>query len=658
MKLVKLLDLTLRNFKGIRQFSLQANGEDIAVYGDNAVGKTTLFDAFIWLLFNKDSNNRSTFEIKTLDESNQALHGLEHEVSAVLEVDGKLLTLKKVYKEKWTKKRGSADAVLSGHTTDHYIDDVPAKQKEYESTVSNIVDEEIFKLLTSPTYFNEQLKKEQKRALLLEICGDITDDEVVSSSSDFAKLPEILSNRSVEGHKKMVGEKLKEINRAMKDIPVRIDEAHRSMPDVSGMKESDIREEIDGLHSQVSEKQDEINRIQSGEKITSQQNKISELEGELQHIKNQLQAVSLDKVSEQRRAVAKLQERAENIEFDITRLKRKYTDNETAMQQENEEAEKLRNEWHAVNAEEFTDLPAEDCPTCGQSLPSEQVEEAKSKALSAFNASKSERLERITERGKQATNRAKELQEDNALLESEIAQKQQQYDRLKSDIETDMQELERLKGDMQDVSINPDYQAKQQEIEETKKVIASLRESNQSAIDQVRNEIANLRDQLSAKERDLAKFAQIESTNRRIDDLKNEERKLAKENERLEMELFLIEEFTRAKYHLLESRINSKFKFAQFKLFRDQVNGGIDDVCETLYKGVPYSGGLNNAARINVGLDIINTLSEHYGLCAPIFVDNSESITQIAETSAQLILLVVSAADKELRLEKKVKEAV
>lgn len=74
-------------------------------------------------------------------------------------------------------------------------------------------------------------------------------------------------------------------------------------------------------------------------------------------------------------------------------------------------------------------------------------------------------------------------------------------------------------------------------------------------------------------------------------------------------------------------------------------------MCETLYEGVPYGSGLNNAAKINVGLDIINTLSEHYGILAPIFVDNAEAVTKFINVDAQLISLVVSEKDKQLRVE-------
>ncbi|MNC37535.1 hypothetical protein D3C75_861030 [compost metagenome] len=178
-----------------------------------------------------------------------------------------------------------------------------------------------------------------------------------------------------------------------------------------------------------------------------------------------------------------------------------------------------------------------------------------------------------------------------------------------------------------------------------------MRTSGEDAAAIARSEIRQQRAEIEEMERDLAKFDGVRRSQLRVTELENQERELAAEYERLQHELFLCEEFTKTKVSMLDAKINSKFKLARFRLFEDQINGGIKEVCDTLYKGVPYDGGLNNAARINVGLDIINTLGEHYGFSAPIFVDNAEAVTKLISTDAQVIRLVVSEADKKLRIE-------
>ncbi|MCK9327365.1 MAG: AAA family ATPase, partial [Bacteroidales bacterium] len=232
---MRLISLRLTNFKGIRDFTLGANGEDVTVYGDNGTGKTTLFDALMWLLFDKDGRNKKDFEIKTLDENNRPLHGLNHEAEGVFDLDGRQLTLRKVYAEKWTKKRGTAKSVFSGHTVDHFIDGVPVKKGEYESKIAALIPENIFKLLTSPLYFNEQLHWTERRKLLLEVCGDISDTDVIASSKELAELTTIIpSGRTLDEHKAVIAARRAEINKELGKIPVRIDEASRALPSITG----------------------------------------------------------------------------------------------------------------------------------------------------------------------------------------------------------------------------------------------------------------------------------------------------------------------------------------------------------------------------------------------------------------------------------------
>ena len=204
-KELKLISLTLKNFKGIRSFHLDARGENARVFGDNATGKTTLFDSFLWLLFDKDSQNKKDFSIKTLDGNGKEMHNLEHEVEGMFSLDGRTITLRKVFTEKWTRKRGSATSEFTGHETNYFIDGVPVKKKEYVDRVDQIVKEDIFKLLTSPSFFNEQVKWQDRRKILLEICGDISDMDVIASESKLSSLPGILNGRTIEEHRKEIG---------------------------------------------------------------------------------------------------------------------------------------------------------------------------------------------------------------------------------------------------------------------------------------------------------------------------------------------------------------------------------------------------------------------------------------------------------------------
>lgn len=644
MREMRLVRLHLRNFKGIREFELDAQGQDVDVYGDNATGKTTLFDAFLWLLFEKDSQNRKDFEIKTLTPDGEPLHGLDHEVGATLAVGGRQITIRKVFREKWTKKRGSATAEFTGHTTDYFVDGVPVKKNEYEAQVSSIAGEDVFKLLTSPTYFNEQLHWQERRRILLEVCGDVSDAEVIASSEALARLPEILQGRKLEDHRKVISARRAEINRELEKIPVRIDEVQKNLPNLEGIVPEKLQEDIAKLKAERAKKQEELARLEAGGAIAEKTKQLREIELEIMAAQKRAGERQAAKAQEVRAALNDLWKQISALQSQHRANEGQINADMLTIDQLEAKIASLREEWYRVNAETFAE--PDTCPTCGQTLPEEKQEEARAE----FNRRKAERLEAITSCGKSARadvdrlkNEVAKLQQDNSKLAQYIAE-------LDAKAAEAKQTLDQLSRQV-DMSGDLTWLALQQRKQELGKEIEEMQAGNAAATAPVRQEIANLDMALEALEKAAA---QVEARKRgleRIEELKAQERKLAAEYERLESELYLTEEFIRTKVRLLEERINSRFKLARFKLFDVQVNGAVVECCETTYEGVPYSGGLNNAARINVGLDIINTLAEHYGFAPPIWIDNAEAVTQLIPTKGQMIRLIVSEADKSLRVD-------
>jgi len=651
VKEIRLIELTLKNFKGIKNFSLKTHGGNVKVYGDNATGKTTLFDAFIWLLFDKDSNNRKDFAIKTLNKNGDPIHNLDHEVEGVFLVDGKTLTLKKVFSEKWTKKRGSVQAEFTGHTTDYFVDGVPTKKKDYDQLISELIDEDVFKLLTSPTYFNEQLKWQDRRKILLEICGDVSDEEIINSNKNLVGLLDVLNGRTIENHRKVIAARKKEINDQLQKIPVRIDEIHHNMPDLEGLDKEILESEIAKINSLIDEKQDLISNIRNGEAITEKKKQIAEIELHLMEIKQQHESGTKDelyrlraRIQEEESNISLLRSKIQNIESQI-KFNEEYIDHiESQLQQ-------WRKEWQEVNDQQFEHDQDCTCPTCGQELPAEQIEAAREKALKDFNLEKARKLEEITTKGKNAAAQKQKLLEENERLENEKEKLEGHITEKQKAIEKLNEHLKAVEATIVDITENPEYMAKLQEKKRLQDEIDDLQASANEAIQAVQMEIFQLKQKRDQLQADLGKFAIVKQSEERIRELEEQERELAAEYEKLEHQLYLTEEFIRTKVNSLEAKINSKFKFARFKLFETQINGGLQETCVTTYNGVPYDSGLNNAARIVVGLDIIETLSEYYGFSAPIFIDNAEGITRLPIINSQIIALYVSEKDKQLRVE-------
>ncbi|WBF54876.1 hypothetical protein HXV90_02900 [Lysinibacillus sp. JK80] len=665
MKKIELVVLKLRDFKGIKSLDIQLDGGNAQIFGDNEVGKTTTFDAFLWLLFDKDSNNKKDFAIKTLNGDGSERHNLEHTVEGTFLVDGTAITLKKIYKEKWTKKRGQAIAEFTGHEVEHFVDDVPLSKKAYTAKVNEIVEEETFKLLTSPTYFNEQMKWQEKRQLLLEICGDISDEEVIASNTSLAKLNDLLNGKSLEDMKKIIASKKKHINDELEKIPVRIDEINKMMPETAVDVEK-MRTQVAQIEKDIEELQEQKIRVKNGASVLDKQRQLQELEMKRSDLKRTFEA---DSIQEVYKAQTKLQEVQGNIQIINSKLQqadnnRKFKVDEANQIQNNigcltKEMDELREKFYVVDKEQFHfEDNCNECPTCKQSLPDEQVKAARDEAQAQFNERRTMRLADIQREGGTRKEQVEQLNDRLTTLRNEHDAAVEEMNKYQDDLSVQDKELmkaqkalETANSTVKDVTTTNEYKSINLQIEALQAEIKQLNEHAYEAVAGIDEEIVKLNYERKECNNAIAQHANIEASKERIIELEDQQIKLAQEYEKLEQTTFLIEEFIRTKVNMLTDRINSKFKYARFKLFDTQVNGGLNEVCETTYKGVPYGTGLNNAAKINVGLDIINTLSAHFGIQAPIFVDNAEAVTKFIDVDTQLISLVVSEKDKQLRVE-------
>ncbi|MBD8037122.1 AAA family ATPase [Solibacillus sp. A46] len=665
MKKIELIFIKLRNFKGISKLDVDLKRENARIYGDNATGKTTVFDAFLWLLFDKDSNNDSKFALQTLTGSGLKVHNLEHTVEGTFLVDGNEVQLKKIYKEKWTKKRGQAHKEFGGYTTDHFVDDVPVNKKEYVAKVESIVQEDVFKLLTSPTYFNENVKWQERRNILLAVCGDISDEDVIASDSTLAKLNDVLSGKSIEDMKKIIASRKKHINDELEKIPVRIDEIHKMIPEVQ-VDDAALKAKVEKLEMEINGLKDQRYHVTNGSAVLDMQHKLKELEMQLADFKRTFETDSKQEVYKLQTRIQELQGNVQIIKSDIRMNDLDKNDAEREIKtmmdgiSNNEQImNELRKEYAQVKATEFTYEDNCECPTCKQSLPAEQLESARAEALAQFNENKTAKLAEISSKGKSLASHNEHFNEQvqaiNDKLATVIISKSEELNEKLSSAEKELtkfnERLQHAQSAVPDVTTADQYKHLTAQITSINEGITKAKLNANEIVADIDANIRQLEEERRTINAELGQLANAENQRKRITELEAEQQRLAAEYEVLEGNLFLIETFTRKKVEMLTERINSKFKYARFKLFEEQVNGGLNEVCETLYEGVPYGSGLNNAAKINVGLDIINTLSEHYGILAPIFVDNAEAVTKFIDVDAQLISLVVSEKDKQLRVE-------
>ena len=635
------------NFKGAKKFKLEANGKDLKIYGRNKAGKTTLFDAFLWVLFDKDSKGQSQFDIKRKEES-EVIHGLDHMVKATLDIDGSQLTLKKIYKEKWTKKRGSAEEQFTGHTTDYFVSGVPVKKSEYDSSISDIIDEKIFRLLTDPRYFNEQLHWEERREILLDVCGDITTADIIAKNKYLEDLEDILDGRSIEEHQKIISSQMKKINKELDKIPIRIDEVNNNLSELPDKSKDELETEIKQLKSEKKKLEQKLSGIENGGEIAEKRKELAEIETELREIKNNHTREYDGKIKDVKTDIEEIKDQISELDRKISNKKYEVADKKTRAEDLSSEMSDLRGSWANVNSEE---IEVEDnCPTCGQKLPESQIEAAIKKA----KLDKSERLENINQQGINKKQKVEKLQSEIIELDKQIKEMQEELGGLKKVKDSLYDELSDLKEKAEAYQDTFEYKKKLKVKENIEESIKDLEENKVEAKTDIAKEIEKIESSIEKLQFELNKFEQHKKSKARIDELSDQEKELAREYEKLQEQQYLTEEFIRTKVDLLEEKINSYFDYTKFKLFEEQVNGGIKETCEALDRedGAVFGNTLNTGSEFKIGVDIINTLANYYGFRAPIWIDGRESITEPIETESQLISLIVSADDEKLRVEK------
>lgn len=656
-----LKSIKLTNFKGIRNLKVLFN-RVTDIFGDNGTGKTTIADAFLWLLFGKDTSDRKDFEIKTLDENNEPFHRLDHEVEALLLVDGTEVLLKRSYREKWVKKRGSNDTEFAGHETTYFWNDVPMKQDEYQAKIADMLQESVFKLITNTNYFSS-LKWQDRRNVLLKMAGDISDADVFKGlikkdgAAQYEDLIFALNKKSIDEYKREIGSKKKKIKDELLLIPSRIDEANRSLPDVVdysaiesllGSVESEIVT-IDKMLSDKTEAQKERQKL-IGELMYSKQNlnlQANEIEFDVRtQVQKDAQARTVS-INERKQVI-------KEKDSVINKSREDYSKLSTKRNELTSEQTKIREQW---NKENETTLVFNDadfcCPTCKRAFEATDIDAKKTEFTSNFNSNKSKKLEELSARGKALTTEIKEIDTklgninaDGVKLKQELAQLQEalieaekEHERLTLSEEETYNST--LSTHEKYISLHTEIAELQQKIDEPVSI-----ESN-TALTFRKSELNKSADEYKKQ---LATKDQREKTLARIQELEKSERDMSQELSTLEGIEFSIDQFTRAKMDALEATINGKFNLVKFKLFDKQINGGEVECCDVLINGVPFADA-NTASKMNAGLDIINALSKHYNVNAPIFIDNRESVVRIPATESQIINLWVAAADKKLRIE-------
>ncbi len=680
-KQVILKRLTLTNFKGLRNVAIDFDGSVTTISGKNGTGKTTVIDGFNWLLFGKDSegNSDTKFGIKTNDQNGAFIPHLDHEVSGTFEVtdtdtgETETKVFRRVLVEDWKEdvlaETGETREYLKGHHTNYYYNEMPLKTKsEYDRIVAELIPEAVFKVITNPDYFLS-LHWQTQREMLLQMAGEITDEQIIASDPKFGKLLELLQGKTLEGYQAKIKEDRAKIEADLQRIPTRIDEVTRNAPqplDFAAREEQlkqlqSQRDQVEAAMTSAAE----ANR-QAYQQKQGLQQQINDLRIKQQNILFAAQQKANEEVHKSNadhEAAERELTTLTNVEHNInatyaSEKKRLESDIQRAQERAQEytqQQEEARNRWFEVNTEEFKDGYSLICPLfkhgCADSAALEAYAQNQAQARAKFAEDIQERLNTITKQGKQ-------LGEQIAAQQKEITRLQQELAQLESDHEKDAADIKAQREAATDrLQQNPVATAltvKGEDLPEWVEVqteITSLTEQLQAtdgqgdqtdATAQLRQQYASLSEQIDAVKADLQKKVWIEKAEQRIAELNEQKKALQKEKAQLQGKDDLLAAFERTKMDEVERRVNALFHYVQFKMYRQQIEDEkqVPD-CVCYIDGVRYADK-NNAGKINAGLDVINTICAFHRVNAPVFIDNAESVNEFIPVASQLITLVVT----------------
>lgn len=660
---MKLLKMSLENFKGIRKAEFVFDGKNANIYGANASGKTTVNDAFTWLLFGKSSEEKKNFTPQTITADGQA-HNLQHSVECELDIDGEITTFKRVYHEVYKKTRGRAEAEFSGYTTEYYINDVPKKESEYKKYWEGIFpNDEAVKLLTMPAYFSEGFSDKKRRPLLFEMCGTISDTAIMETDDELREeLLPLLNGNTVDDYRKTAVSQRATVNKRLSVLPEIIAEAEKAVPDTAGASKSALEERLSAVRADISETEKIRADILSGDNgMSVVKARLSELELKRTEAQRQYAEKRQAAESEAYGRIQIIRNTLTSKEKDLAEAKshleseqKRYAEIEQKRNEIFAEHRKLQEEYNALQSEVF-DESLTVCDKCGQPLPSDKVNELHEN----YNERKSNRLMELNRKMNDLVNYGRENASKEMLASSREAISEWTED--VAAIEKATEGYRTKLKDAEDVAQNaklPPFEQTEEYASITAEITAVKENGKASAPDtsETDSKIASLREEEAAVFSKLAAFETEKTQKARVAELEQEEKELGKKFSDIERAVYLCDKFSLVKSSLLSDKINERFSTVRFQLFRQNItNDGIEEICDVLVPSesgalVPF-GDANRAARLNAGIEIIGVLSEFYGIELPIFVDNAESVTNIIPTKAQMIRLVVSDSDKELRLE-------
>lgn len=662
MKKVTLKKLGVENYKKFeaREFDFSERTE---VSGRNRQGKTSLMDAYFDVLTGKLADGTLPNNIRRKVYGEEVDDPVVREL--VIDVDGTEYVV-----QKKTKKGKSSN------TVEYYVNGIKRNKTEYMEILRRIADPDTIAMCSNARVFLNEIQKATAKAR--ETLGGIAG---FSESQFRAEHPEYewIKNEGVEGDS--IEEILKARRRDLRKAKSDVDDIAKQI-----RKEQSRQVECD--ETLPAQRDDLIDLLKENER---QEKALCDASMEYDRISIELAGLKRSRDALVEKAGKTARENHDRItsllytlksdkknaesklrlaEMDLEHANKGIERHKAALAQAKKKyTEALKEKWDgdteltAIRGEEF-DPALAICPTCGQTLPEEQVETAKrkfefnkqsriSKKLGEkeqFEKNKRTKLEQITEDGNEASEGLKAANETKKEAEAAIEATKKEITSLALEIAETEKEAEKPIPEP-DMSGDEEYKAVCDKISALEESINGIGNGENDRI-----LLSNNRHSLEVKLRDVeakikTQTARLEEKANNLEALQEEQKKLSQKQANIQQKVDQLTEYSIEKNKALAAVINPHFKHFQFQFLDYTQDGEPLETCRMIYNGIDYANGLNHSDRILCDIDLVMGLQEMNDLRLPVWVDDTESINsdRIPGLDTQMILLKVSDGELSVK---------
>lgn len=640
---MKLLSLTLDNFEGTKHFEFCPDGRSVTVKAANGVGKSTLMDAYWWLLTGKNSAQTERFDIYPVG----APEDVQVSVTGVFQTDGgETLTLGRTYKRNIGRRRGDAESTVRGSKAGFFVNGVPKAQKDFQPIVEqHFGGDQKLLMLGMLHHFAMQMPWADRRAVLIDLFAPHLDDkDIIDAHEELAPLGGYIgAMTTVADYAQQIKLQRRKVQERLKEIPARIDEAEKSKPSLP--PEADAAA-IPSLMARKMKLTGTVAALQNGEGAAALRKRIAEQEAKAAEARAAYLRETAGGNDALQRQAAELRRQIAETEAKKEALVRNQSADAAFLEEADLKLRELRQRAREVH-DRFFDESESICPTCKREYPPDRIAQLKAE----FNEKKSNDAQLTKERG--------------IALATAINEKQARQKSSMREIADCGDRLETLRSHLREVTdsiaappaweTTTDARAYAVELDELREQLAHIdsaskeqRAAAQAELDVIEAQLAQINARAQMQEH-------LKAIDTRIADLQAEEKKLGVQLAQLDLHLDLTERFVQLQASDIEEKINTAFEGVRWVLFDRQVNGGITPCCRALLLNdrgdcVSYES-TNTAHQYNGGLHIIDGLSKASGLRLPVWIDKAESCTAYDRIENQVIRLQVSAEHDEITVE-------